>query len=85
MVSPPSSVGGRGGVGGVGIGTVVVMVGGDDCVDGTAGRPGLGPELEDDENDAGGSVLLLSLLLLLLLSLGLGLARRDASTRMADM
>ena len=77
MVPSPSSMGGRGGVGGVGVGTVVVMVGGDDDVDGTAGRPGLGPELEDDENDAGGSVLLLSL--------GLGLARRDASTRMADM
>ena len=100
MVPPPSlssAVGGRGGVGGVGVGkagVVVVLVGGgvDIGGGGTAGRPelvpGPGPELEDDGGDARGTVgSVLLLLLLLLSSAGLVgvVARREASTRIADM
>ena len=72
---------------------VVVLVGGgvDIGGGGTAGRPelvpGPGPELEDDGGDARGTVGSVLLLLLLLSSAGLVgvVARREASTRIADM
>ena len=92
------STGGRGGVGGVGRGGGVAdvevragAVGGGIDTDEAASRPGLGPglepELDDEENGAGGTggcVLVLWLVLWSMESL-VAVFRREASTRIADM
>ena len=78
------SAGGRGGVGGVGGGGALVdvevrigAVGGGIDTDEAAPRPELGPELDDDENGAGGTGGSVASLV--------AVFRREASTRIADM